>query len=394
MMNNIWSDNKYMNLAINILLFLVGINFLHYGQLILPIICFLLFIDNKLHFKVNSPFIFVVLCLFAVSFYAFSYQLGFYSVMGFTCPMAYYIGSNIKHPSEENIRKVIYLFAISMGLHVVLNAIIELILHGVNGFFFSSSHYDFWTRQKISNTGTAINGDYLIGIMYYVLLKEKNKNLKYFTIVLFLLSMFYLVVIGRRTSLIMLAITFIVLFLFESRIIKKMSGKAKAYLIRSFIIAALSVILIIVFYHFNIFSCQKFLNQFRIIVKFRQGLIGDERFKLYFGALKLLTSYPFGGQQISGILGLPIHEFWLDIYDYAGVVPFVLMIIYSLSYVKNIVRLYRDNKISIETKVFLFGIYICTIIQMFLEPIMTGASLFLIISIIVNTIVERCLLDE
>ena len=73
----------------------------------------------------NSPMTFIVLCLFAVSFYAFSYKMGFYSVMGFTLPMAYYIGSNIKDPSEENIKKIIYLFAISMGIHVILNSIIE-----------------------------------------------------------------------------------------------------------------------------------------------------------------------------------------------------------------------------------------------------------------------------
>ena len=109
-MDNIWSDNKYINLCINILLFMLGINFLHYGQLILPIICFLLFVDNKLKFKVNNPITFVVLCLFGISFYAFSYKLGFYSVMGFTCPMAYYIGSNMKHPSEDNIKKEGFLF--------------------------------------------------------------------------------------------------------------------------------------------------------------------------------------------------------------------------------------------------------------------------------------------
>ncbi|MBQ2582778.1 MAG: hypothetical protein II577_02635, partial [Erysipelotrichaceae bacterium] len=95
-MERIWSENKVINLAVNVLLFLIGINFLHYGQLILPVICLLLFIDNKLQFKVNSPMTFIVLCLFAISFYAFSYKMGFYSVMGFTLPMAYYIGSNIK----------------------------------------------------------------------------------------------------------------------------------------------------------------------------------------------------------------------------------------------------------------------------------------------------------
>ncbi|MBR4422507.1 MAG: hypothetical protein IKS69_08235, partial [Erysipelotrichaceae bacterium] len=123
-MNRIWSDNKYIDIIINVLLFLTGINFLHYGQLILPIICFILFIDRKLVFKVNSPLTFIVLCLFAVSFYAFS-KKDFYCVMGFTCPMAYYIGSNILYPTEKNLKKIIYLLALSMGFHVILSAIYE-----------------------------------------------------------------------------------------------------------------------------------------------------------------------------------------------------------------------------------------------------------------------------
>ena len=125
MLDNIWSENKYINLTINVLLFLLGINFMHIGQLFLPIVCFLIFVDRKFRFKVNDPKIFIILCLFAIGFYAFSYQLGFYCVMGFTLPMAYYIGSNMYEPDEDKIRKIIYLFALAMGLHVVLNSIFE-----------------------------------------------------------------------------------------------------------------------------------------------------------------------------------------------------------------------------------------------------------------------------
>ena len=115
-------------------------NFLHYGQLILPIICFIIFIDRKLQFRVNSPATFIILCLFAVAFYGFSYQLGFYSVMGFTFPMAYYIGSNMLEPNEEKVKKVIYLLGIAMGFHIILNAIYEYAHHGRYAFFMSSSH--------------------------------------------------------------------------------------------------------------------------------------------------------------------------------------------------------------------------------------------------------------
>ena len=37
-MTNIWSNNKYIEILINIMLFLLGINFMHLGQLFLPLI--------------------------------------------------------------------------------------------------------------------------------------------------------------------------------------------------------------------------------------------------------------------------------------------------------------------------------------------------------------------
>lgn len=393
-MDNIWSDNKYINLSINILLFLTGINFLHYGQLILPIICFILFVDNKLKFKVNSPLTFIVLCLFGVSFYAFSYQLGFYSVMGFTCPMAYYIGSNMKRPSEDNIKKIIYLFAFSMGCHVILNSIFEYIVHGYHGFFMSTTHYDFWTREKISNTSTAINGDLLIGCFYYLIFHEKNKKIKALNIINLILSMFYLSVIGRRTPVVMLVIAFVLSYIYEAFVLKNSSEKLRKRFLIIAVSAAALVLLIVTVFSLNLFGLKDKLIGFHIIRKFSQGFINDQRFELYFGSFKLMPQYLWGGQHISTILGEQVHDFWIDIYDYAGIVSCGIMIVYSLIFVKDLNKMFRSSKINNNFKILMVGISTCIILQMFLEPVMTGASLYLLVSIIIHGLFERLTLNE
>ena len=116
-----WSNKKYINIIINVLLFLMSVNFLHYGQFILPIICLILFIDNEFKFKVSNIKLFILFCLFGITFCLFSYKLGFYCVMGFCFPMAYYIGSNLKDVNEENIKKIIYIITLGMCVHVILN---------------------------------------------------------------------------------------------------------------------------------------------------------------------------------------------------------------------------------------------------------------------------------
>ena len=89
----------------------------------------------------------------------------------------------------------------------------------------STTHYDFWTKEKISNTSTAINIDLLLGSLYYLFFHEKKKKLKYGCILLFIVSMFYLMIIGRRTPVMMLFFVFVISFIYEVFVFGKIQKK-------------------------------------------------------------------------------------------------------------------------------------------------------------------------
>ena len=97
--------------------------------------------------------------------------------MGLFCPMAYYIGSNLKEKSISNIKKIIYIITFGMGAHVLLNAIGDYIRLG-SAFFTSYSHHDIWTQESVSTTATAVNYTMIIGTIFYILFYEKNKTYK------------------------------------------------------------------------------------------------------------------------------------------------------------------------------------------------------------------------
>ena len=103
-----WSDNKNVDTTINVLLFFLAVNLFHYGQIFVPVICLIIFVDNEFKFKVNSLKTFFVLCLFAISFLAFTYKTGIYCVAGLFLPMAYYIGSNMHEVNETNLKRLFY----------------------------------------------------------------------------------------------------------------------------------------------------------------------------------------------------------------------------------------------------------------------------------------------
>ena len=386
-MTNIWSKNKYVDILINVLLFLTGINFLHYGQLILPIICFILFVDNKLKFKVNNPKVFIILCLFGISFYAFSYQLGFYSVMGFTLPMAYYIGSNIKRYDEESIKYLIYLFAISMALHIALNMVYELNIRGLRKLFNSSTHYDFWTKDKMSTTVTATNLMFLIGCSYYLLFNEKNKLIKYLSLSLFAIVMGYCLIVGRRTSVLAFILVFVFSFIYD-----QLHFNQKDVIRKRLLYFVLFILLVVLFFAILFILKEKgirtIFDNVYIFYKFSQSIFDENRFHLYKSFIELMPKYLWGGQKISTIIGFQIHELWLDVYDYAGIVTYILLLIYTYFYVKEIYKLYKSD-IKTEYKGLFLSIFIIITIQMFLEPVMTAASLFLLICIIYGTVIAK-----
>lgn len=393
-MNNIWSKNKYIEYLIDLLLFLTGINFLHYGQLFLPIICLILFIENKFVFKVNRPLIFVILCLFAVSFYYFSYPLGFYSVMGFCLPMAYYIASNIKEPSFKKVKRVVFLLAFSMGFHLALNFIYNYSTRGLERILHSSSHRDIWLQDITSSTALAIDLNLLMGCLYYSIFYEKDKRIKVSVILLFAFDMIYCLIMGRRTPLLLLLIILFVSFVYDAFIGGSASNKMKKLFLSISLFLVLAVAVFLFVYLNNIGNCKEFLDSLYIIIKLKNGIIDYTRIEPLINGIKLMPKYLWGGQKISSELGIQVHELWIDIYDFAGIIPYLLMIVYSLFYLFVFVKALRSRNIGSKEKALLVGIFLCISIQMFLEPVMTGESIFLIVSIMVGAALERELLDE
>ncbi|MDO4197484.1 MAG: O-antigen polymerase [Erysipelotrichaceae bacterium] len=390
----IFSERKIVDYVICGLLGLVAVNFLHYGQFILPLICLILFIDNKFRFNFGDIRIFILLCLFGISFFAFSYKLGFYAVMGFCLPMGYYIGVNIKDPSQDNIKKVLYIIALGMCIHVILNGIYDMYMHINKVNFLSSNHYDFWTRDRMSSTATALNLDILIGMLYYIIRYEKNKVLKYSSIIGFAIAIAYCIFAGRRTPLLLIAICLFVSFVYEGFIKNILTEKQKKLFIGLFIAGVLVVLGVAVSYETDFLGCQAFFNKFYIIYKFRQGLLDNSRINAYISAVKLMPSHPWGCQEISGITGIQVHDLWVDIYDYAGVVSWGLMLVYTTYYFFMFIKVMKLKNVDDSIKVMLLTVFVCIVLQMFLEPVMTGSSIFAIICVIIGAIEERMITHE
>ena len=87
----------------------------------------------------------------------------------------------------------------------------------------------------------------------------------------FALSMFYLLVIGRRTPVLMIGIAFIVSFLYEMVVLKRVSPKLRKNFISLTVLLVVIVLCIVLIYSMNLFNLQTVLKEYHIFQKFSQS---------------------------------------------------------------------------------------------------------------------------
>ena len=386
-MENIWSENKYINISLNVCLFLLSISFLHYAEVVVPIMCLLLFIDHKYQFKVLNIKTFIILCLFGISFAIFGSVLGLYRFIGLFLPMVYYVGSNIENLNENKIKKIIYIIVLGMTLHIVLNFACDLIVRGTNCFF-RNSHLDFWIWDEYPTTQTGVFYIFLIGVIYYIFVYEKNKKIKNVSIILFIICFIYTLALGRRTPIFLLVVVVLCSFFIDYFVNKNKNKMANVLLL---LLALFLIIGIFIYciYTFNLFGLRMKFQSLGIVRKFTSLGFYSNRHNLTLATIKLAPTHLFGGMAITEITEYGPHELWLNTFDAAGIVPYVFIVIYSILALINLIKYVRNQKHSNENRLLVFGLFLAIGIQFFLEPIMTGSPIPLLCAVLLVTIIEK-----
>ena len=388
-----WSNNKKVDTLVNILIFLVAINFFHYGQFILPVICLILFVDRKFTFKVNNIKVFILLCLFGIAFCLFSYKLGFYCVMGFCLPMSYYIGSNIVNPNEENIKKLIYIIAFGMASHIILNMVYSYSIKGED-FLTSQGFYDIWLGSKVADTATAVNYVFSIGCFYYILFYEKKLPIKLIGLLTFIVILSYDAFLGRRTPILLFCLIFILTMILDFSIFHRSKKNFKTLLYIFLFIVLVALLGLYIYRNFLDNWGKVIVYYSTLLSKFRKEGLSSGRLELFIDSIKLVPYHLWGGQEISMILDIRPHDLILDTYDYAGIVPAMILLGYIIYTVYICIKYLTKNNLTKEHKVLMASLLLAIGVQLCLEPIMTGSSNFLMIVIILISVIEKAFINE
>jgi O-antigen ligase len=158
------------------------------------------------------------------------------------------------------------------------------------------------------------------------------------------------------------------------------------------LILGIAILLIAVFlaWTFDIFGFQTIINKTSIMqrVYTLQGSgYTDPRMERQLYIINHFFDNTTGGGYFSNVIGEP-HNVWLDVYDYAGIVPFILFLMLTFKIVRSCWLLYasKENK---EDMHFLFMMIIGLLAAFTYEPVMRSVESITILFFFISGVAER-----
>lgn len=269
----------------------------------------------------------------------------------------------------------IFLFLIVLGAVFSISALISVLINLREGGFAQTDRSIpmFWNEVPLSAT---LMGSFFTMNMCIpaLLIGSYKRNKLYFNVIallLFLFSLACVIRIGSRTQLIIFVFTCIISIFY---IFPKQSYKQNAFLI-----TVLSIIVVVILNKVSFDLKQDWLTTFAGRMEGNGGgdiASGGGRTSRWIKSFEYLFSHP---------LGWDAHEFghshnmWFDVLRVSGVIPFALLVIYSVKsffHVKRSIRVHPEN-LFFNNQLLIYAVGFLLIFMV--EPIFDAAfSLFVI----------------
>lgn len=374
-------QSKPMSKLAGILLCLMCLGFMNQGTIIALILFAVIIVEKHGRIFVGNWSEFVTIILFAISFIFFGVIGGVHTAYtGILLPIGYCIGASFEYKESKDIDNVVLLMALSMDMHLILNLIYELLRYGFS-FRLTAIHYDIWSGQYISSTGAMVNATAFLGCIYYLIFKCTGKK-RICGISLLVVNTLYDLIMGGRSFLVILAVGIIVGFIVDAAC----SNGAGVALRKILLIGSLIAVVVVAGF-FILRSNAAFQNYFEDTYFYKrffrenanENIMTTGRTNLRHIFVSNMWNYPFGGRKIWNIAHQYAHELYLDIYDIGGIVPYILIIIFVVQSVLNCFKFAKSKILEQETQILLIGFVTCINLQFFIEPVLSGAPILLVV---------------
>lgn len=340
-----------------------GIGFLFGYILILA----LLLNGKKLIHHLDRDFIF--LSLFAITYALFYavYQISglqFIFIYALFPGFFYLFGKYLVLPQMNSVQLVFVLFTIGFALS--LSPLISVVINLREGGFVQLNREVpmFWNGKETKATLMAayLTFNMCLPIIYLIKQRKIPWLMQSIVGVIFIASLLSVFRLGSRTQLVICFLSIVLGLLF---IIPKQTVKANTKL---FLFLLLITALILKFVPLNLNADYFSVLGSRLQESGNTSSAGG-RSALWLQGLENLFAHPLGWQ---GPNVRYAHNLWLDVARYAGIIPFGLLLIFTLRSLRNTFKAVRKapKELLLNTTMLIFTM--ASMLIFFVEPVMEG----------------------
>ena len=266
------------------------------------------------------------------------------------------INENDVKDIEKSFNNLLILVSFCFFIHGTVDTVYSII----NNVFIYNSElvYDFITGDKINRT---IVGMYLTPIVCIgmpILFIGKNyvkKVTRMLVVICAIISLLFSVYLGNRTLLVIAAFEVLFCYLYGLR--------TKTEKINFVLIPIIGILVVSTLWYNNIAGIQNYFADSFLMSRIVNNQLGNSRLDIYKQVFTHISDYWFGwmsaGGTGAGITLAYAHNLWIDCLIYAGMIPFIFLMLYTISILKSTFRLFKTIELALTqtiTVCFVLGI--------------------------------------
>lgn len=282
--------------------------------------------------------------------------------------LGYIIGYIFTEGDEKKAKRIILIIALGQFVHGLLNLLTSLPELTAS----LRSVFDFWTGNRYSPTLQSVYFTAAVGVGAW-LIQGQKKTYKVLGIAILAVSLLNALLTSTRTALVMVGIAVVCTILLNNKI----HLWKRVFVILTVCLCAIAI------YTTDTFNIKTIYEQSNMAARLSSdgGLSFTQtgRFDLAKQVLGSLWTHPFGNAALK--YG---HNLWIDVARLTGVIPFVFLIMYTISIIRTLVGLNKHAGIDKNTKLLFNIVYFLTLVNFCTEPILEGIFFVFVRFCIIN----------
>lgn len=354
-----------MDLIFYFLIILFCMNFFSKGSLI----CFVFCIYGLIRYNVKIKFDFFTIIAFLLTIVACSTSLIYYGILEFIKCTVYFfiylIGYNSFINSKEKdafIKKSIFSVFLGYSLFIIMTFFYNFNNEILKG---DRTIINIWTGESIAVTLIGLVSSVVIGYSFYAIFIQKKLFIKIYSVLALILACVININTATRTPFILMFINFIIIgliYLFNTKKIINFKFIILIVTVLSFFLIAFSN---------DLFGLKTYIMESSLFKRLSDEGLSTSRIEIFKIHLKEFKLSIYGGNYISNTTGFLAHNFIQQGHDLYGLMATIVLIMMLICFFINIMKILK-NKEKEKIDYLIISMYISMIIQMFLEPVLTG----------------------